>query len=76
MQQLLVDTAFAAGQRFPGKRIRVWYVMLGKRTWRGIIINSNKKTVLAEGPNRATPKSALVAIKNQLEAAVRKTSQS
>jgi len=76
MQQLLVDTAFAAGQRFPGKRIRVWYVMLGKRTWRAVIINAGSKKVLAEGPNRATAKSSLVALKNQLEEAVRKTSQS
>jgi hypothetical protein len=74
LQQLLVDTAFAARQRFPGKPLRVWYVMLNRRAWRGIIINTANKVKLAEGPIRATRKAALVAVKNQLEAAVRKTS--
>jgi len=74
MKQLLVDTAFAARQRFPGKPIRVWYVMLGKRAWRAIIINTASKVKLNEGPIRATAKASLAAMKNQLEAAVRKTS--
>lgn len=74
MQQLLLDTAFAASQRFPGKPIRVWYIMLGKRAWKAIIINKDNKFRMAEGPIRATHKSCLVALKNQLEAAARKTS--
>lgn len=74
MQKLLVDTAFAAKQRFPGKPIRVWYAMLGPRAWKTIIINTASKVVLDDGPVRATRKSSLTAMKNQLEAAARKIS--
>ena len=74
MQQLLTDTTFAARKRFPGRPIRVWYVMINKRAWRAIIINTASKVKLAEGPVRASCKAALLACKNQLEAALLKTS--
>ena len=71
MQQQLVDTAFAARQRFPGKPLRVWYVMLGPGTWRVVIINTATKARLAEGPIRRTRKAALNGLKTTLESAVR-----
>jgi hypothetical protein len=74
MQQLLVDIAFAARQRFPGKPIRVWYVMLGQSSWRALIIHTTSKLVLAEGPIKSSDKTALSALKSQLETAARKTS--
>lgn len=67
MQQLLIDIAFAARQSFPGKPLRVWYVMLGPTAWKTIIINTASKVKLAEGPIRLTPKASLLAIKKQLE---------
>jgi hypothetical protein len=74
LRQLLVQTAQIAQKRFKGKEIRVWYVMLGENRWKAFIINSVNKIKLAEGPVRVTAEASLTAIKNQMEAAIRKTS--
>lgn len=76
MTQLLIDTAYAARQSYPGKPIRVWYVMLTKRAWKAFIINTANKVKLAEGPIRATRKASVVALKNQLDAASHKANNS
>jgi hypothetical protein len=74
LRQLLVQTAQTAQKRFKGKEMRVWYVMLGENHWKAFIINSVNKIKLAEGPVRATPEDSLTALKNLMQAAIRKTS--
>lgn len=73
LQQLLVETAHAANECFPGKPLRIWYIKLGEHSWKCIIFNTASKIRLAEGPKRATGKAAILAMKNQLKAEIRKT---
>lgn len=70
LDQLLIDVAFIARQRFPKTPIRVWYVMLSERAWKGIIINTVSKIKLADGPVRSTPAGSLASFKAQLEKSV------
>lgn len=70
--QLLSDTASAAERLFKGLPIRVWYIKLGERSWKSIIINTNNKIKLATGPKRATAEASLTAIKAQMESLVGK----
>lgn len=67
LDQLLIDVAFVARQRFPKTPIRVWYVMLGEGAWKGIVINTVSKIKLADGPVRSTPAGSLASFKAQLE---------
>ncbi len=55
LDQLLLDVAFVARQKFPKTPIRVWYVMLDDRAWKGILINTVSKIKLAEGPGTSNP---------------------
>lgn len=73
MQQLLIDTASAAEKLFRGLPIRVWYIKLSERAWKCIVINTNNKIKLAEGPIRTTPEGSLSVVKAQLESIVGKT---
>jgi len=73
LEQLLVETAYAANQRFPGKPLRIWYVKLGVFSWKCIVFNTASKVRLAEGPIRANGKGAILALKNQLRSAARKS---
>lgn len=73
IDQLLLDVAFAARQRFPKTPIRIWYVMIGERAWKGIVINTVNKVKLAEGPVRTTVSGSLASFKAQLEKSTTKT---
>jgi hypothetical protein len=73
LQQLLIDTASAAEKLFRGLPIRVWYIKLSERAWKCIVINTNNKIKLAEGPIRTTPEGSLSVVKAQLESIVGKT---
>lgn len=70
--QLVLDVAFAARHRFPKTPMRIWYVMLNEKAWKGIVINTASKMKLAEGPIRATPNGSLSALKAQIEKATHK----
>jgi hypothetical protein len=74
IKQLLVETANAAQLRFKGKPLRVWYVMLEENSWRAIVINTESKAKMATGQIRASASTSLLALKHQLEGAIRKTS--
>ena len=73
LQQLITDTASAAEKLFRGLPIRVWYIKLGERAWKCIVINTDNKIKLAEGPIRTTPENALSVVKGQLESIVGKS---
>jgi len=73
LQQLLTDTASAAEKLFRGLPIRIWYIKLGNRAWKCIIINTDNKIKLAEGPIRTTAEASLTTVKNQLESIVGRT---
>lgn len=74
LNQLVLDVAFKARQRFPKLPLRIWYVMLNEKAWKVIVINTANKTKLAEGPIRTTLQGSLSACKSQLEKTTTKES--
>jgi len=72
LQQLLADTESAAIKFFKGLPIRVWYIKLGEGSWKGIVINTDNKIKLAEGPIKPSPEASLKVLKGQLESIVGK----
>ena len=72
LQQLLTDTASAAEKLFKGLPVRIWFFKLGERAWKCIVINTDNKIKLAEGPIRTTPEASLNIVRNQLESIVGK----
>ena len=74
LNQLVLEVAVAARQRFPKSPLRVWYVMLGDKSWKVIVINTVNKVKLTEGPIRTTLNGALSACKAQLEKTTTKES--
>ena len=67
LNQLILGVAFAARQQFPRTPIRIWYVMLDNKAWKGIVINTVSKVKLAEGPVKTTLMGSLNSFKTQLE---------
>lgn len=78
MQQLLAETTSAAVKLFKGLPIRVWFIKLGKdelTRWKCIVINTDSKVKLLDGPIRKTPEGSVSAVKAQLESIVGKSSK-
>lgn len=73
LDQLILDVAFTARQKFPNTPFRVWYVMLGEQAWKGMIINTDTKIKLAEGSVNPTLNGSLTSFKAQLEKSLKKT---
>jgi len=71
LQQLLIDIAYAAQQLHKTKPIRVWYVMLGQGSWKGIVLDSSSKIKLAESVIKGTPQAALASLKAKLESEIK-----
>ena len=63
----VMDVLFIANKVFPKIPIRIWFAMIGDRAWRGIVINSDSKERLVDGPIRASPSGSLISLKVQLE---------
>ena len=75
LQKLIFEVAQAALVRWKNvPDLRVWYVMLSPTAWKTIIFNPKSRVVLITGPIKTTPEACLSAVKNQLNAVVRKTS--
>jgi len=86
MQQLLAETTSAAVKLFKGLSpkgggpppIRVWFIKLGDEPttrWKCIVINTDSKVKLLDGPIRKTPEGSVSAVKAQLESIVGKSSK-
>ena len=66
MEQLLIEIAFLARQRFVGTTIKIWYAMLGQSAWKTIIFNVDDKSKLIESPVKPSAKESMVALKERL----------
>lgn len=73
LDQLLIDVGFAARQKFGKTPFRIWYVMLNETAWKGIIIHTERKIKLTEGPVRSTLNGSLASLKALLEKSPTKT---
>ena len=67
MQELLAQISYYSNKLFNDKSIRIWYVMLGKNSWKGIVIDTETKTKLIESSVKSNAKSALSSLKLMLE---------
>jgi len=62
----LDDIESAARKRFKNQPLRVWVAMLGQKSWRAFVVNTDNKLTLATGPLRKSRRTAMTALKGKL----------
>jgi hypothetical protein len=73
---LIKDIMDATAKLFPNTPIRVWYINLGKDSWKCIVIRTDNKIKLLNGVIRTSKISALQIVKMQLENIVGRSKKS
>lgn len=66
MQELITATLSSAHRLFPYFTATIWTVKTGQR-WRGFLINTKNKTILAKGKLAGSQEQAIGFVKKQIE---------